>query len=660
MTLTGQASELAARLLRMGFSAQQQGQLAQARHLYLQVLGLDPRNFDALQLLGLCCLQSGELQSARQYLDRALSLRQDVATVFNHRGVVLRRLGEFAAAQDDFSRVIAIGARPAEGHYNRANTLRDMGRLGEALNDYRRATELEPSRPEFLNNLGACLKDLEFHDEALRCYERLIALTPGNAEAHSNRGLVLQKLGRLDEALASEDRALALAPDHAAAWSNRGGILLALARPADALASLDKALALEPQQPDVLAQRGMTLTELGRAAEAEQDFETALRLKPGLSKARLALGKLAAEQGRFSEAESLLLAVHQAEPRNVTCLYWLADVRKYEAGDPLFASFETLLEDGTLSNDERATLHHGYAKVLNDVGRADGAMDHFARSKALRPATFDLGRHRASYAALQQAFTRQFFAERGSLGSGDDRPVFIIGMPRSGTTLTEQILAAHPEAMGLGELQDMPRVSRLLEGGLGNIDRFLAACTSLDSGRAAELAASYSAAFAGCDPAIRRLVDKRPHNFELLGLIALLFPRAHVIHCRRDPMDTCISMYMQDFSEGHGYNRDLATLGHYYRCYADLMAHWEAVLPLPIHPFVYEDTVADLEGSARALVEFVGLGWDARCLAFHDQEHQVRTPSQWQVRQPVYRSSVERWRRYEKHLGPLKEALGIG
>jgi tetratricopeptide (TPR) repeat protein len=647
------------RLLQAGFAQQQKGQFDEARALYAQVLALDPRNFDALQLSGLCALQAGDNATALQFLDGALALRQDVASVFNHRGVVLRRLGEGERALADFSRVAALDPRAANAFYNRANTLRDLGRLGEALGDYRRAAGLAPRRADILNNLGGCLKELNLHAEALACYDRLLALNPDHAEAHSNRGLVLQNLGRFEDALASADRAIAINPSFVDARRERGAALLALGRLEDALEALDKALSLDPRHAAAHATRGMALMEMGRPEEATRSFETSLALKPGYADARLGLAKLAAEEGRFGAAETLFESVRRDDPGNVGSLHGLSGVKKFTAGDPLFAAIAGRLDDATLTAEQREQLHHAYAKISNDAGRYDEAMAHFALSKACRPSRFDIAAHRASFAAMRQVFTPSFFAARTGFGLDDERPVFVVGMPRSGTTLTEQIISAHPAVRGFGELQDLPQLAKTLGGGPKNPQGFAAAVTGLDAAGAAGLARRYSEAWRGAESSLRRLVDKRPHNYELLGLIALMFPRARIIHCRRNAMDNCLSMYMQDFNVHHGYNRDLATLGQYYRAYEELMAHWREVLPLPIHDCVYEDTVDDLEGTARRLIDFLGLAWDPVCLDYYKQERQVRTPSQWQVRQPVYRSSVEAWRRHERHLGPLKAALEI-
>ena len=655
--MTGATSTGIGRLLQAGFALQREGKLEQARAYYAQVLQIDPRNFDALQLSGLCALQAGDNQSALRFLDQALDLRQDVASVFNQRGVALRRVGQRDSALSDFNRAISLDPRSADGHFNRANTLREMGRLTEALVDYRRAVALAPGRADMLNNLGGCLKELNLHSEALACYDQLLTLGPGNAECHSNRGLVLQHLGRFEEALESADKALAISPGFADAWRERAASLIALGRQEDALEACARALAIAPQSHETLATRGMALMELGRPHEAAASFQQSLSQRPGYIDARLGLARLAAEEGRFVEAKALFDDVLRDDPGNVGSLHGLSSVQKFKAGDALFTAIAEKLRDTSLTSEQREQLHHGYAKISNDVGLYDQAMDHFAMSKACRPSRFDLARHREGIAAMQALFTPRFFAEREGFGLPDERLVFVVGMPRSGTTLTEQIIAAHPAVRGFGELQDMPQLAKTLGGGPKHPADFGRVVTALDSGAWRGLAERYLSAFRDAGSDVLRVVDKRPHNYELLGLLAVMFPRARIIHCRRNAMDNCLSMYMQDFNVSHGYNRDLATLGHYYRSYEDLMAHWRAVLPLKMIDCVYEDTVDHLEASARQLIAFLGLDWDPSCLDYHRQDRQVRTPSQWQVRQPIYRSSVDAWRRYEHHLGPLKAVL---
>jgi hypothetical protein len=227
-------------------------------------------------------------------------------------------------------------------------------------------------------------------------------------------------------------------------------------------------------------------------------------------------------------------------------------------------------------------------------------------------------------------------------------------MPRSGTTLTEQIASSHSRVGGAGELRTLGDLMRRLAGRGG----YAEALAGLTRGQSRDLARNYLEALRQIGGPGERITDKMPHNFEDLGLIALLFPNARVVHCMRDPLDTCLSCFTHHFSENHGYNTDLSVLGQYYREYRRIMQHWREVLPLRMLDFSYEALIADQEGKSRELIAFLGLEWEDACLAFHANDRLVSTPSRWQVRQPIYTSSVKGWKKYEKHLGPLFEALG--
>lgn len=232
-------------------------------------------------------------------------------------------------------------------------------------------------------------------------------------------------------------------------------------------------------------------------------------------------------------------------------------------------------------------------------------------------------------------------------------------MPRSGTTLVEQIIASHPQVYGAGELPDIRRTGQQkLRFGSSDPERYCNTVSGLKAADIAGHAEDYLSALRRCSKSANLVSDKNPHNYEQLAFIALMFPNAHVVHCVRDPMDTCTSCFMHNFEISHGYNADLLTLGQYYREYYDLMAHWRSVLPLKMIDVRYEDLIADQEGTTRNLIQFLDLEWDAACLAFFETDRQVKTPSRWQVRQPIYGSSVKSWKRYEQHLDPLKRGLG--
>jgi hypothetical protein len=339
-------------------------------------------------------------------------------------------------------------------------------------------------------------------------------------------------------------------------------------------------------------------------------------------------------------------------------LIGLAQTRKYSEGDPEIALIDNALAQLPPNNPRREVLHNSAGKIFNDIGRFDEAFYHYQQAKVLAGANFDMESYCAKIDMFIQTFTPMFFLERLEFGNSSETPVFVVGMPRSGTTLVEQIISSHPSVYGAGELVHMRILADSLSPPSATPKLFPVAVKSMTKASSFKLAAEYLQVLNHHSASAIRIVDKMPHNFELLGFITLLFPNARIIHARRNPMDNCVSCFMNWFNGSHGYNTDLTKLGTYYRQYARLMDHWRKTLRLRMLEVDYQEMVNDQEGQSRRLIEFLGLEWDPRVLTFYETERSVQTISRWQVRQPIYKTSVSRWRAYEKYLGPLKEALG--
>jgi hypothetical protein len=319
------------------------------------------------------------------------------------------------------------------------------------------------------------------------------------------------------------------------------------------------------------------------------------------------------------------------------------------------------LAAGSLDTDQRATLNFALAKVLEEDGDFDAAFSCFQASNDLRTGT-DRYRSEQFSASVDRKitiFSEELFAAKAQIGSASEGLVFVVGMPRSGTTLVEQILASHPQVYGHGELTYLDRLPRSLPERLGGREPYPECVTALDAATVRDIAQEHIARLQrdGSDAVWN--VDKLPQNFENLGLITLLFPRARVIHCTRDPLDTCLSCYCQDFGPRHAFTRNLEDLGRYFRDYQRLMTHWYATLPIPLLNVPYEELVGAQDVWSRRLIDFLDLPWDERCLRFYETKRPVLTASVWQVRQPIYASSIGRWRHYAAHLGPLFRGLGI-
>jgi hypothetical protein len=311
----------------------------------------------------------------------------------------------------------------------------------------------------------------------------------------------------------------------------------------------------------------------------------------------------------------------------------------------------------TISRERRSAAHFSLGRLYDRAGDYNRAFVHFQAGNNLKPSDFDRGEFTRFIDDLINTFDVDFMRNAPCAHHGSRRPVFIVGMPRSGTSLVEQILASHPEVCGGGELEDIRHIAFGAGAWLGSSHTYPRVVRELAAADCDTLAAGYLKKLAVLSPQARCVTDKMPQNFLALGLIALLFPEARVIHCLRDPLDTCLSCYFHDFTGYHPYAYRLEGLGFYYRQYQRLMRHWRAVLPIPMLDVVYEDLVADPEAGIRQLLAFCELDWDERCLRFYESERIVHTSSYQQVRRPIYKSSLGRWRHYAAHLEPLRRAL---
>ncbi|MGI9463132.1 MAG: sulfotransferase, partial [Aestuariivirgaceae bacterium] len=481
-----------------------------------------------------------------------------------------------------------------------------------------------------------------------------------NADIHNVQGASLKALGALDDAGYHFGRAIELKPDHADAHNNLGGVLVSLKRFDEAEQLFRRAISLKPDFALAYYHLANVLRDLDRTKEAQAALETALRHDPKLTPARITLGHIMTDQGELAEAEEHYRAVLSGEPANGSVHYHLAFVKKFAADDPDLAAITGTLERSDLTVTDRLHLNYAAGKALADIGDDhDQAFIHLAEGARLRRSQLDyeVTREEGDFFRVEKFFTREVFAQHAGKGDPSSRPIFIVGMPRSGTTLVEQVLASHSAVHAVGERKDLANLCKSIDQSMDR--QFPDWIDDLQPEQFAEYGRAYVESIAAGAPQAGRITDKMLTNFKLLGFIALILPNAKVVHVRRHPLDACLSCFSQPFTEGSHYSYDLAELGRYYKAYHRLMSHWKKVLPDGLLTTLdYEDVVADTEGSARRLIGHCGLEWEAGCLDFQKTKRAVKTASAAQVREKVYSSSVGRWRNYEKHLAPLIEALG--
>jgi tetratricopeptide (TPR) repeat protein len=554
-----------------------------------------------------------DLANTRRYADMEVAATKLVAA-HPRSGIAWKSLGVALSMQNKdalaaLEKASQLLPADPEAQSNFGTALRRAGRCQEAVQCFRRALDVKPQIAEVWSNLGNALRDLGQIADAVEAYKRALSLNPGLPKSHNNLGNALQDLGKLDEAEASYRRALDLDARYEEAHRNLG----------------------------------IVLRLQGRTAEAEDCCTNALEIDPQSNGALVLLAELHSDKGEFTRAEEVLRRASALEPQSAEAWAGIAGLRRMSLGDSAWLDKAQRLAAQGLSPLREVPLRYAIGKYFDDVGDYERAFENYRHANELarlhRPA-HDRRRVTLGIDRLIEVYDAQWVTQLRDDANHSERPVVIVGMPRSGTTLAEQMLASHAEVFGAGELSFW--------------NRALSADDPRQPGVIGKLAAEYLTTLDGLSREAVRVIDKMPANFLYLGLIHAVLPKARIIHMRRSPIDTCLSIYFQNFGAVHSYANDLADLAHYYREYLRIMDHWrgllsgDALLDVP-----YEELVAEPERWARRMVAHLGLSWDPSCLAYHRSTRTISTFSKWQARQSTSKSSIARWRNYERFIAPL-------
>ena len=542
------------------------------------------------------------------------------------------------------------------------------GLLDDALEGYKRVLHMNPDHADAHNNLGVLLAQRGMMVDAMAHYDRALALNPNDVNAHNNLGIALAALGRIADAIARHEHALDLDPKNARAHYNLGLALTAQGRTDEAARRYRRAIVLQPDYADAHNNLGNLLSVQGNPAEAMAHYNRALMVNPrhagahhNLASAHNNLGVALKEQGSFEEAVEHLGRAIAIRPDYAEAHFNRAEIKTFQRNDADLAALEALARREDMPADKALFIHFALGKALEDSGDYARAFEHLRQGNDLkrRLINYDEPEVFRFFRRISAVFTSSLMDRFQGGGDASRTPVFLVGMPRSGSSLIEQILASHPQVHGAGELAALEAASAAEFHPFGRRGPFPEGVPVLDGDALQRMAHAYIARLPTLAGGKIRVVDKLPGNFFRIGLIRMILPNAKIIHTMRDPVDTCVSCYSKWFTSSHDYSYNLAELGRYYSRYSELMDHWRSVLPCGAMLDVsYEDVVNDLEGQARRLIDYCGLAWDDRCLSFHKTSRPVKTASAVQVRRPLFRSSLQRWRRYEADLGPLLQELG--
>ena len=646
----------------------------------------NPKYTDAMLNLGNALVSLKKFDEAIKYWRRAIKIKPDFDKAWSNIGNALREKGDLKGAQEACLKAVAINTNNPQAWSNLGNAQRDLGSPKEAEHSYRKAAALLPSYADAHNNLAICLMDQHRYPEALESIRYAIAFRPDYAEAFGNMSLIQRELGNLDEAENAARKAILLQPDSASFYLDLSDILFLSDRYDEAEATLLQARKLTPDSPRLLAKLASVLDRANRMEEAleiieqalemapdflelhmrkagiyfmanmlddaEKSISTLLEIKPDCAAAFGTLAEVQQSRGQMDKSHKTIRKALKLNNKNPQFYHTLTKCKKFTKIDPDFrAMLELAKNERALGKAGAAVLHFALFEAYENIGDYRKAFAHLKLGNDLKRASivYDAGRALESFDGLKNIYTPSLLKGYKGKGCKSDMPIFIVGMPRSGTTLTEQIISSHPDVFGAGELVALNMVGRdspiltpenVEKMGQDYIKRVLARYPEIKK--------------------YKHFTDKMPGNFANIGQIACILPNAKIIHCRRDPIDTCLSNYKQMFARGQYWSYNLEEMAEQYKKYEDLMAYWRKILPGRFLDIDYEDTVGNLEKQARRLIDFVGLKWNDACLMPHKQKRTVLTASKTQVIKPVYRTSVKSWKRYEKELQPLIKGLKTG
>ena len=671
------------------------GNFQQAEIIYKQILTVLPEHIDAAHNLGILYLQLGRNDLALPLLEKTLELRPDFAEAhFNislalsnmnrgqealihaqqairfkpnypegedNLGNVHQVLGDWETAKKHYQQALALNPRFFQAYNNLGNVFKVQQDFDQAVEHYQQALVINPDYVDALNNLGLTLIESGRPEDAIKQFDIALALSPDNAHIYNNLGVAFAAVPDFKRAAAQYARALELHSDYAQAHLNLGLALAELEHPAEALQHFQQCVNLAPDSAEGHLSLGQAQLALGLTVDAENSYRTALTLQPENPQAQNSLGNLLKACGHLEAAATHYRQAIALKPDYAEAHRHLADTSRHPGYSDDIRAMETLFADQGIDDRQRMHVAFGLGKAFEDLEQFDKAFEYLRVANRLRRESFEfsIAAEITFLEQLENAFDARWASvEPEDYNPGctpDCTPVFILGMPRSGTSLIEQILASHSQVYGAGELSHLWTLCRNAVA----VDAFPEGLAQLENSELRNLGAEYVSRICQHNSKSNIITDKAPINFLFIGMIQRILPQAKIIHCQRDPMDTCFSIYKKFFSGDHPYAYDLGEIGAFYRAYQKLMNHWESIYADRFLSINYEELVADPEPAIRGLLSYCQLSVEPACLRPHQNTRAVHTASATQVRRPIYKSSVRLWQRYENHLDELKSALGI-
>ena len=614
------------RWMTLAVAAHERGALGEAATYYAKIVAKDPNKAPIWHTLAGLRYQSGDHQESAQALIQAVEIEPENLDYLNDLGGLYLALGELSSAEGVLRSIVTLRPEFSPARYNLSDVLYQQGRLSDAIAE--------------LN--------------------KLIALEPEYGAAHFNLGIALRDIGNMRGAIEAFQKALVVQSDNERAYLELARLYADLHYLSESIANYKKYLAIVPRDADTVVALTRTMHRNGQTDEAIQILERFAQNSDPNQSIGICLGEILQNAGRLTDAELTLVSVFEKFPKAPNAAIALSRLRRFaDPNDPVIQKLRDSLESTEKDQDAVAPIHFALGKIYDDLGQFDIAFRQYDLGNQITAERlrYDAAAAESETDELLEVFSSSFIGRDVHLASDSEKPLLIVGIPRSGTTLTEQIIASHKDAAGAGELGFFPSLIAQLPRILGSTQSYPGCCGDLDESSIAEIVQQYLELLGRHDPAALRVTDKLPGNYRHVGLLRCLFKNARVIVCRRDPRDVALSVYFQYFRERHEFSWSLSSIAHCIVQHERLVRHWLRVIPDGIIQIEYEDLILNNETTVRRIIEFLGLNWDPNCLNFHTNERDVNTASNWQVRQPLYASSLGRWSHYEPYLKNFENIL---
>lgn len=677
---------------------QGQGQLQQAEKIVRNILNQAPKYAPAMHLLGVIAHNVGKTDVAIDLIEQAIKINGKVPLFHANLAEMYRRLERYEEAVEAGKKAVKLAPDFLFAHSNLGIAYFDLKDYDNAEKHQKIALKLNPDFAPSLNNYGSILRNRDYnYKEAEKYFHKAIKANPNLPDAYNNLGEVLVRLDDPEEALKVLHTVIQKDPNHESAWCNRGLALLALGKGEESKQSYFKAIsineksvgalagvcmvaleydlyalgeeaaerlvAVAPEEADSHSMYAALLMAQGKDQEAEKLYQKALSIKDDCAGALVGLGNIEMERGNLKAAEELFSrCVEQNNEHSSSGLYSLIQVKKIKPDMPEIAMMEEEAKrlDGKLIDSKAISLNFALGKMYDDLGEYEKGFPYYIEGCRIKNKSMGYSKERReqNVADIKKVFTKDFIKKHAKAGDNSKEPIFILGMPRSGTTLTEQIISSHPNVYGAGELKELTNLVKA-HANEENADGYATSFANVTDKELKKMGEDYIRQLKEYSSDSPHITDKMPGNFNYIGLIRTILPNAKIVHINRHPLDNCISCFTRLFAHGQSYSYDLSNVGHYYKTYHDIMNYWRETLPEgSFYDLQYERLVDDTESEAKKLIEYCGLEWDPKCLEFYKNKRSIRTASVTQVRQPIYKSSKQRWKNYDKFLDLMKEELG--